>query len=254
MKIIVVILICLSFNAFASATITITGAVTDKFGKPVSKCDVFFNRTEWIKDESIHVTCDENGLYSAEIEPGLYNSVYVCDEEQYGKTALEFWGWNLVLTESQTLDAQFDTLEVFSLSTWASNGGSPSMFASFRPMSLKNDKQPNYTTVQKDKKLLAVIDISPAIDTSSIKGFIDDHPLSLIDFHWVYEKVSSCDGFPNNIDTSDGCYMPMLIAQFAKPALEKGLHTFRLDLKDSENGDFGQGKTSFTSNEFGLGF
>lgn len=38
-----------------------------------------------------------------------------CDEELYGKTKLEFWAWNLKLERSQTLNAQFDTMEVYSL-------------------------------------------------------------------------------------------------------------------------------------------
>lgn len=249
------LLLCLSTgSALAENKITITGEVTDKHGKPVAKCDVFFNRTQWIKDDSVHVTCDENGVYTAQIEPGLYNSVYVCDEEQYGKTALEFWGWNLALTESQTLDARFDTLEVFSLSTWASNGGSNSVFASFRPMSLAKAKEPHYNTTKNGDKTIAVIDITPVVNAASIKGFIDDQPLTLLGFNWAYEKVPSCDGFPDSIDTSEGCYMPMLIAQFDKPDLAEGLHTLRVDLYDAKTGDFGQGVTSFTSNAFGLGF
>jgi len=242
-------------SAFAcNASITITGKVTDKNGQPVSKCDVFFNANAWIDDDSIHVQCDASGNYSAVIEPGLYNSVYVCDEELYGKSKLEFWGWNLTFNESQVLNAQFDTMEVYSLATWASNGGSNSMFASFRPMSLAKAKTPQHKQIQHNGKAIVLFDISPDIDAKSIQGFVDDSPLRLIDYSWTYEKVASCGNVSDKLDTSNGCYMPMIIAQFEKPVLTRGKHTIKIDLRDATTGDFGQGITHFTANAKGLGF
>lgn len=169
----------------------------------------FFNNEKWITDESVHVKCDEKGSYSAKIEKGLYNSIYSCDEEKYGKTALEFWGWNLNLTETQIIDAAFNTIEIYSLSTWASNGGYNSIFASFRPMSLNKAK---YKKQEINGENIAISDISPSIASNSINGFINDKPLSLLNYNFTYEKLNSCKGFPKNIDTSKGCYMPMIIA------------------------------------------
>lgn len=48
--------------------------------------------------------------------------------------------------------------------------------------------------------------------------------------------------------------MPMIIAQFKKPKMAAGLHTLKIDITDSDTGDFGQGITHFTSNNKGLGF
>lgn len=242
------------FVSFANATITITGQVTDKNGLPVKKCDVFFNANAWIDDNSIHVTCDKSGNYSAEIAPGLYNSVYVCDEELYGKTKLEYWGWNLTLDKSQRIDAQFDTMEVYSLATWASNGGSNSIFASFRPMSLTKAKNASYKEIQHNGKNVVLFDISPVINKSSIKGFVDEQPIQLLEFSWAYEKVANCGDLPANLNKDNGCYMPMIIAQFKKPKMDAGQHTLKINLVDAVNGDFGQGITHFTSNVKGLGF
>jgi len=233
------------------ATITIEGVVTDVNGKTVSQCDVFFNSEKWITDESVHVQCDESGRYTANIEPGLYNSIYICDEEKYGKTALEFWGWNLNLIESQTINASFDTIEVFSLSAWASNGGSNSVFASFRPMSLNKAKHYNLTV---DGKKLAILDIGPNVVGESIKGFIDGKAITLVNYNWTYEKVGSCKGFPKDVDIQGGCYMPMIIAQFEKPIIESGQHTLLVRLTDSETNNIGEGITHFTSNKSGHGF
>lgn len=235
----------------SQASITIEGIVTDKNGKPVSKCDVFFNSQTFINDNSIHVTCDEKGYYKAKIEKGHYNSIYICDEEKYGKTALEFWGWNLNLTESQTINAAFDTIEVYSLSTWSSNGGSNSVFASFRPMSLNKVKYRNQVV---DGKSIAILDITPTLTSNSINGLIDNQPIELLNHSWTYEKTNSCKGFPKNIDTSNGCYMPMIIAQFKKPKLIEGQHTLKVKLVDSVTGNLGEGITNFVSNRSGLGF
>lgn len=253
MKLLVLLLTLFVVNS-VQGKIVISGTVSDKNGIPVKKCDVFFNKTAWIDDNSIHVTCDEKGFYSAEIEPGLYNSVYVCDEELYGKSKLEFWGWNLNLEASQTLDAQFDTMEVFSLSAWASNGGSNSLFVSFRPMNLTKAKSPVHKMETHLGKELAVFDITPDLNFNTIKGFIDEKPLKLLNFSWVLEEVASCGKTPEGIKTDNGCFMPMVIAQFQKPALSAGQHTVRIDISDVNTGDFGQGITHITTNEKGLGF
>jgi hypothetical protein len=247
-------LLLLCASALTHAAITISGQVTDKQGKPVTKCDVFFNKQAWIDDSSIHVTCNENGYYVAEIEAGHYNSLYICDEDLYGKTKLEFWGWNLTLDKSQTINAQFDTMEVYSLTTWASNGGSNSLFASFRPMSLAKAKKANYKEVTHNGEPIMLFDISPVIDSNSISGFIDDLPLTLMSYSWSYEKVASCGDLPKDMNAPNGCYMPMIIAQFEKPKMAAGKHMLRIDLVDAKNGDFGQGITQFSSNSKGLGF
>lgn len=241
-------LFLLSFISHAS--ITIEGVVTNVNGEPVNTCNVYFNKEGFINDESVHVRCDKYGRYKANIEKGLYNSLFICDDE-YGKTTLEFWGWNLNLIESQEINAVFDTLEVYSLSTWSSNGGSNSLFASFRPMSLNKAKYKNKLV---DDKTIAIMDITPSVTSSSINGFIDSHSIELLNYNWTYEKSSSCKNFPQNIDTSNGCYIPMIIAQFKKPKLIPGQHTLKIKLVDSITGNIGEGITHFVSNKEGLGF
>ncbi len=238
------------FSFLSHASITIEGVVTDVNGEPVTKCNVYFNKETFINDESVHVTCDKNGRYKANIEKGLYNSLFICDDE-YAKTTLEFWGWNLNLIESQEINAAFDTLEVYSLSTWSSNGGSNSIFASFRPMSLNKAK---YTNKVVNGETIAILDITPAVSSSSINGFIDHQPIDLLNYNWTYEKSASCKNYPKNIDTSNGCYMPMIIAQFKKPKLMLGQHTLKIKLVDSITGNIGEGITHFVSNKSGFGF
>ena len=246
-----IVAVVVFFSSFVNASITIEGTVTDRDGNPVSKCDVFINSQKWTADHDYHVQCDSQGHYEVEVEEGHYNSIYICDEDKYGKTALEFWGWNLDLYESQTINATFDTLEVYSLTTWASNGGSNSVFASFRPMSLK---QPEFRNEIVDEKAIAILDITPNIDSSSILGFIDGTELELLQINWAFERVDSCNNFPDNIDTSGGCYMPMIVAQFRKPELGEGQHVLKVRLVDYQTKGVGEGITHFHSNRMGFGF
>ena len=247
------LLSCLA-HAQPTEKITISGQVTNKSGQPVNQCDVYFNKNAWIDAHSIHVQCDDQGRYFAEITKGHYNSVYVCDEARYGIDKLEFWAWNVTFESSQTLNAQFDSLEVYSLAAWASNGGSNTIFASFRPMSLQKAKEAKHTTFTHHQQQAILFDIAPKIEAGSIKGYIDEQALELISYSWAYEKVAECGKLPKSLDDRNGCFMPMIIAQFKKPPLKAGKHTLKIDLVDAKNGDFGQAISHFTANERGLGF
>lgn len=241
----------LGFSALAFADVVIDGTVTDKNGQPVKKCEVYFNKEMWVSDDSVQAKCDQNGRYSATIDAGAYNSMYICDGDKYGKTALEFWGWNVDLTASQTIDAAFDTIEVFSLSAWSSNGGSNSLFAAFRPMSLVT---PQYRTEELNGLPISVIDITPAISAESIAGFIDGKEIELMSFSWAYERLNSCRDFSEKLPRQNGCYMPMIIAQFKKPRLDEGEHKLKVRLTDLDSKNIGEGITSFVSNKSGFGF
>ena len=145
-------------------------------------------------------------------------------------------------------------MEVYSLNVWASNGGSNSIFAAFRPMSLSAAKNPTYREHLLNDKKITLFDISPTLGIPNIKGYIDDTELKLIDYNWSYEKVTSCGSPKQKIDERNGCYMPMIIAQFQKPMLKPGKHVFKIDINDAETKEFGQGVTHFVSNEKSLGF
>lgn len=262
MKTYLISLFLLAFTFSVQASISINGTVLDKAGKPVKKCDVYFNKEKWITKDSVHVTCNEHGEYQAEIEPGHYNSLYICDEDKYAKSALEFWGWNLNLTESQKIDAVFDAIEVYSLSVWASNGGSNSIFASFRPMMLKNPSDTVRMKLKKEDfrhevvkgKKIPVLDITPNISPSSIVGEIGSERLELLDYFWSYEKLDGCGHFPKTFDVSGGCYMPMIIAQFKKPKLKPGKNLVRIKLIDDKTHQVGESITQFEANGSGYGF
>ncbi|USD35945.1 hypothetical protein [Ferrimonas sp. SCSIO 43195] len=244
-----------SAHLHAQDTVVIDGAVTDRHGKAVPLCDVIFNPSGFIADDSLYFKCDANGRYRAEIPAGHYNSLYSLDLPQYAKTQLEFWGWNLQLTENQTIDIAFDTIEVYSLAVWASNGGSQSLFAAFRPMHLAAAKLPRLYYKNVDGTPKAIMDISPTLTKSDIQASIDGEPVVLIDFHWSYEHAGQCSaGKDSPFSENEPCYMPMIIAQFHKPKLAPGKHLLRVRIQDHLSKEIGEGVTHFSSNSMGLGF
>lgn len=250
----VVLGVLLPCAVLAQPMVTISGQVTDRQGQPVSHCDVIFNPSSWIGDDSLYFKCDAEGRYLAEIPAGHYNSMYSLDLPEYGKTQLEFWGWNLQFVQDEVIDIAFDTIEVYSLSVWASNGGSQSIFAAFRPMHLASALEPkifNQTIAGKEK---AIFDITPELDAQSIEGSIDGQPIELLSHHWVYERLNSCNNVPKTLNTENGCFMPMIVAQFVRPKLEEGKHLLRVRLTDRATGEIGEGITHFVSNQKGLGF
>ncbi|WP_298441821.1 carboxypeptidase-like regulatory domain-containing protein [uncultured Ferrimonas sp.] len=249
------LLALLPLTALADDTVTISGKVTDRHGQPISQCDVIFNPSAFIGDDSLYFKCDENGRYRAEVPAGHYNSLYSLDLPQYAKTQLEFWGWNLTLTEDEVIDIAFDTIEVYSLNVWASNGGSNSVFAAFRPMHLAKALAPQYRRTTMQGNDIAVFDITPELDASQILAHIDGKPLQLLNYHWSYEQIGDCgQQAPAGINANEPCHMPMIIAQFKKPTLSPGKHQFRLRISDKRSGDIGEGLTHFVSNQVGLGF
>ncbi|MBY6017041.1 carboxypeptidase-like regulatory domain-containing protein [Ferrimonas balearica] len=247
----------LTLPASAADTVEITGTVTDRRGNPVPRCDVIFNPTAFIGDDSFYFKCDEQGRYRAEVPAGHYNSLYSLDLPEYAKTQLEFWGWNLTLDQDEVIDIAYDTIEVYSLSVWASNGGSQSLFASFRPMHLASALSPKFYRKQADGQDLAIFDIAPKLNAGALQATVDGQTVRLKNYFWSYEEIGQCgDNAKQNpaLRPDEPCYMPMIIAQFERPKLAPGKHQFRLRVQDQNSGEIGEGLTHFVSNAAGLGF
>lgn len=230
--------------------ITISGKVTDRNGEAIPKCEIFFNQETWITDNSFTASCDGEGNYSIDIPKGHYNSIYICDEDKYAKTALEFWGWNINFNEDQVFDASFDKLEVYSLAAWNSNGGANTIFASFRPMSVEKLTAPGIYPEPNLGDDATVLDIRPVMDINSITATLDGATLEVKSLQWIYEKSNSCNG----VAESGSCYMPVAIIQLERPTMNEGRHILRVVVRDSETGAMGEGATEFTSNSAGYGF
>ena len=114
--------------------------------------------------------------------------------------------------------------------------------------------KPSHYNKEVDGVKIAIQDVTPAITARSIKADVDGQQLELLYYRWTYEKLNKCTLFPEGVDTSNGCFMPMIVAQFAKPKLEPGLHTLKVRLTDARSGNMGEAITHFVTNKKGLGF
>jgi hypothetical protein len=223
----------------------IAGVVRYADGRGVANCRVVVLHPAF--DSLKEVRCDARGHYELSLEAGTYNAIAILDEG-YGKTTLEFWAWNVQVSGDLVLDATIDRLEVYNLSVWNSKGGAPSMFLSFRPMSLERalaGASPEPRVVAGDT--LMVVDISPALKRQDLVVTIDGVPTEVESLQWYYERY---------LDKAAGGHrsMPVGLLQVARPALKKGLHVVRVRVTDASTRAIGEAVTYFTSNEAGLGF
>ena len=53
------------------------------------------------------------------------------DDNIYGVSSLECWGWNIIADRDETIDLKIDSGEVYSLNVGVSNGGMNTLFLSF---------------------------------------------------------------------------------------------------------------------------
>jgi hypothetical protein len=191
--------------------------------------------------------CDSAGRYEVSLEPGTYNAIAILDDG-YGKTTLEFWAWNVRVGGDLILDATIGKLEVYNLAVWNSKGGAPSLFVSFRPMSLERSlaKEPLQRRVVEGDTVM-VQDLSPALGRGQIRIAVDGTETGIETFQWYYERF---------FDKAANAYrfMPVALLQLQRPALARGIHTVRVHIADARSGAIGEGVTWFESNEAGLGF
>jgi len=221
------------------------GTVRYADGRPAAGCRVLVLHPAFDPLRETH--CDANGEYRLELDPGIYNAIAILDEG-YGKTTLEFWAWNVRVAGDLTLDATIGRLEVYSLAVWPSRGGSPSLFLSFRPMSLARalaNEPPRRVVLEADT--LTVRDIAPALTTGSVRVTVDSQPVEVESLQWYYERT-----FDRKANREE--HMRVALVQLHRPSLAKGPHLVRVRITDARTGDLGEGVIMFDSNEAGLGF
>jgi len=177
----------------------------------------------------------------------LYNAVAVYDD-RYGTETLEFWAWNVDLGEDLALDAVVDRLEVYNLAVWNSKGGAPSLFISFRPMSLDCFLAGvEIRDAELGGDVIHVCEIAPSLSTEHVRVTVDDQPVAIESFQWYYELYM-------NPATSQQEALRTCLLQVERPALGSGRHVVTVSITDSETGSTGQAVTYFRSNVDGFGF
>lgn len=184
----------------------LSGYTRDKDLNPIAGANVYVMSERF---EPLHQTVsDEKGFYSFDLLAGKYK--YLVAVKDYGEKYLEYWCENIDLSEDRSIDARFDTLEVYGLNAFRVNGAFPALMVYFRPMSLK-------------KALAGEKDICP--DITSIRAFVNGGEVSVLETNKVREFAG---------DRSMGAYL-------IQAALPEGVNDWeRVDVEiTGDGGAFG---------------
>lgn len=148
----------------------VSGTVRDFDGKPIAGAKVDFKSTSF---DDLHSTkTDANGHYSLTVEDGLYQAVTIVRPEDWAKTRVEFWAWNVPVKADMTLDARYHRMEIYGISVFRVQGAAPGLMAYFRAMSLTRylavgpGKEPEKTTT-------SPADLDLAIEVNGVPATID---------------------------------------------------------------------------------
>ena len=97
---------------------TFSGQITDFDGKPFPAV-VMLYRYGFDEPPFIMGTwSDLNGKYSLRVPAGSYNAMY-SDDNTYGISSLECWGWNIIADRDEVIDLKIGNGEVYSLNVSA---------------------------------------------------------------------------------------------------------------------------------------
>lgn len=184
----------------------LSGYTRDKDLNPIAGANVYIMSERF---EPLHQTLsDEKGFYSFDLPAGKYK--YLVAVKDYGEKYLEYWCENIDLSEDRSIDARFDTLEVYGLNVFRVMGGHPALMVYFRPMSLA-------------KFSAGEADICP--DITSIRAFVNGGEVSILETNKVREFAG---------DQSMGAYL-------IQAALPEGVNNWeRVDIEiTGDGGAFG---------------
>jgi hypothetical protein len=216
----------------------ISGRTTDFNDNPFPSA-VIFNISSFAGMEgAIGVWSDANGYYSIRLPKGEYNSIFV-DDNSYGKTSLESWGWKMLVDRDESHDFKIGNGEVYSLDVWANNGGSRSLFVYFRPMvlscAIQAMAQVNKPSIVVSNKEYTLLEACPDITVESVSVEINGKKVANISLQKIIET------------TTDGNALPAYILQCERPlSMDKQTLVLEYNFRDSDgNLAQSQGRTQF---------
>lgn len=146
------ILLFLFINLFnqlyAQETFKLFGKVTDFNSKPIDSVEII------LKDKNFNdlykTISDKNGNFSLQVAKGLYYCLYAIKSEDYGKTKLEYWAWNVPVFNNIEINPQYDRMEIYELNAFEPQVSPQNTYIIyFRPMSLTKSLR---LTNEKNKK------------------------------------------------------------------------------------------------------
>lgn len=178
----------LAITVFSQGPVTITGRVTDFDGNPIAGALIEVKTNNF--DMKYHAYSDIVGNYSVDVEPGTYLGIAAVRMQEYAKSKLEFWAWNVPAYQDMTINMRYDRLEVYGLNVFRIQGAYRGYTIYCRPMSLSK-----YMEWQKNPS--AVMDLAPDNDKIKIEVTINGYParVNMIDQVKEFAGENHCSGY-----------------------------------------------------------
>lgn len=164
---------------------TLNGRITDFTGNAFPAPLLLFRTGFDGKNSYMGTWSNSNGEYSITVPKGTYNAFFI-DDNSYGKTTLECWGWHMLVDRDEQLDFKIGNGEVYSLHAWPSNGGLSTLFIYFRPMILPSLKEEKYKMKLNDRDF-NIFDISPDLTVEDISIRVNGIRSEIISLQKIYE-------------------------------------------------------------------
>lgn len=222
----------------AQETFRLYGKVTDFNSNPIDSVEIL------LKDKNFsnlyRTTSDKDGNFSIQVAEGLYYCLYAIKPDDYGKTRLEYWAWNVPVYDDIEINPQYDKMEIYGINAYEPQVSPYDTYiVYFRPMSLTKSLR---LATEKNKKEFEekairfrdTIDIAPSnISNEEI----------IIKINEIKGKILTIQKI---VEYARGAYLYGYLVQMLKPE-EKINTTDKYDkitiiLHSSETGEYGKGE------------
>ena len=219
-KLILSFLVMTTMLAFGQTdSVTISGIVTDFNGQSIGGALIMIKGYDF--GQFIDTTySDKTGYYSLLVKKGKYSGIAAVRMEDYSKTKLEFWAYEVPAYKNLNIDIRYDRLEVYGINIFQVQGAYPGYTIYFRPMSLTR-----FATADMNSE---IIDIAPPADMIDIKVNINGESVKVNSIQRVEEFAGKQKMYGYLIQTELG---NLVVTNYDK---------FQIIVEDKENGDKGE--------------
>lgn len=129
---------------------------------------------------------DDSGYYELLAPPGHYMALLAIREDDYRSSRLEYWAWDVPALGDLEINPRYDRMEIYAMNAFRPQGGYPSYFVYFRPMSLSMLT----SGLERDSTFLTRphIDIAPDFTPEDLEVQINNEQVAILTMTRVEES------------------------------------------------------------------